>query len=92
MPRLSKEVGERAIGMLRVGQLKRQVAQRFGCTVQTIHRLWHRFNQTGSTSDPPRSSRPRVTTPREDRHKRQRHLRDRFLCATVTARTFLAAE
>jgi len=44
MPRLSKENGERAISMLQVGQLKRQVEQRFGCTVRTIHRLLHRFN------------------------------------------------
>jgi len=88
MTRLSKEDRERAISMLQVGKPKLQVAQRFGCTVRTIHRLWHRFNQTGSTSDSPRSGRPRVTIPLEDRHIRLRHLRDRFLCATVTARTF----
>jgi len=63
MSRLSKEDRERAIGRLQVGQRKRQDAQRFGCTVRTIYRLWHRFKQTGSTSDPPRSSRPPVTTP-----------------------------
>jgi len=59
MPRLSKEDRERGFCMLQVGQPKRQVAQHFGCTVRTIHRLWHRFNQTGSTSDRPRSGRPR---------------------------------
>jgi len=64
MPRLSKEDRERAIGMLQVGQPKHQVAQCFGCTVRSIHRLWNRFNQTGSTSDHPRSGRPRVITPR----------------------------
>jgi len=88
MPRLSKEDRDRAICMLQVGRPKRQVAQRFGCTVRTIHRVWHRFNQTGSTSDRPRSGRLRVTTLREERYIRLSHLRDRFLCATVTARTF----
>jgi len=34
MPRLSKEDRDRAIGMLQVGRPKRQVAQRFGCTVR----------------------------------------------------------
>jgi len=57
------EAFERGQGTIHWYASKRQVAQRFGCTVRTIHRLWNRFNQTGSTSDRPRSGSPRVTTP-----------------------------
>jgi len=72
--------------MLQVGQTQCQVAQHFGCSVKTINDLWQRFNQTGTTSDRPRSVRPRVTTPREDRRIRLLHLGNRFVPATVTAR------
>jgi len=86
MARPSKEARERAILMLQVGQTQRQVARHFGCSVKTINHLWQRFNQTGTTSDHPRSGRPRVTTPREDRRIRLLHFRNRFVPATVTAR------
>jgi len=53
MARLSNEPWERAIGMLQFGQMQRQAAWHFGCSVKTINHLWQRFNQTGTTSDHP---------------------------------------
>jgi len=82
MAKLSKEGRERAIGMLQFGQMQREVARHFGCSVTTINHLWQRYNQT---CDRPRSGRPRVTTPREDRRIRLLHLPNRFVPATVTA-------
>lgn len=85
MPRLTAVERERAVGMLQIGTKVAEVAQLFGCTKATVHRLRNRFNQTGQTSDRPRSGRRRVTTPREDRYLVNIHLRDRFKTATSSA-------
>ncbi|MES9880473.1 MAG: helix-turn-helix domain-containing protein [Sedimenticola sp.] len=86
MPRLDQNSRNQAIGMLRVGMLKIDVARRFNCHVSTITRLQMRFQQTGGVADRPRPGRPRVTTPGQDNHIRLSHLRNRFLPASETAR------
>ncbi len=63
------------------------IARTFGCTRQTIIRLFQRVHQTGQTVDRPRNGRPRVTTPREDRYLRVMHLRNRFLTMTSSGST-----
>ena len=85
MPRLSNVDRERAIGMLNAGRSKRYVAGVFGCSRWTIHKLWNRLQQTGSTSDRPRPGRQKVTTPAQDRRIRTLHLRNRQKTATSTS-------
>lgn len=89
MPRLTAAERERAVGMSQVGASNSHIARTLGCTRQTIIRLLRRVNQTGQTSDRPRSGRPRVTTPAEDRYIRTLHLRNRFLTMASTASTAL---
>ena len=73
--------------MLLAGTAKLNVSRIFRCSWNTVSSLWNRYQQTGSTSDQPRSVRPRVTTRAEDTHSRLRHLRDRRHITTSTART-----
>ena len=87
MPGLTQNERERAVGMLLAGTSKRNVSRIFRCSWNTVSSLWNRYQQTGSTSDQPRSGRPRVTTRAEDNHIRLRHLRDRCHTATSTANT-----
>lgn len=89
MPRLTAAQRERAVGMSQMGASNSHIARTLGCTRQTVIRLFRRVNQTGQTSDRPRSGRPRVTTPAEDRHLRTLHLRNRFVTMTQTASTAL---
>ena len=67
-----------AIGRLEAGELQSAVARHFNVSQSTISRLYHRFLQTNSTQDRPRSGCPRVTTDAEDRYIRVLHLRHRF--------------
>ena len=90
MPRLSKIERERAFGMLQVGESTNAVARHFQCSVRTIQRLRQRVNETGQTSDRPRSGRPRVTTRGDDQYLRNIHLRDRFLTVTSSSENALA--
>lgn len=89
MARLSAAERERAVGMTLMGASHTHIARTFGCTRQTVIRLLRRVNQTGQTSDRPRSGRPRVTTPREDHYLRVIHLRNRFVTMTSSASTAL---
>ena len=86
MPRLSTTERERAIGMLQGRISVAEVARRLNCTRSTIYSLRNRLQQTGSTSDRPRSGQPRVTTQRQDVFIRRRHQRNRFQTASSTAR------
>ena len=86
MPRLSKILRERAIGMIEAGMRTAEIARRIGTHRKTIWRLANRLRTTGSTDDRPRSGRPRVTTRAQDRYIVTSHLRDRFLTAVETAR------
>ena len=85
MPRISKHLRERAVGMLEAGASKEDVAAQVRSSVQAVRSLRRRFVQTGSTEDLPRNGRPRVTTPAQDRYILNQHLRNRFLTATATA-------
>ncbi|MEW8546873.1 MAG: hypothetical protein AB2693_25440 [Candidatus Thiodiazotropha sp.] len=71
--------------MLQVCRMQEQVADVFGVTRGTIHRLWRRFTTIRSVSDAPRSGRPGATTPREGRNITQTHKLNRFQPATERA-------
>ncbi|KAL4224672.1 hypothetical protein ACF0H5_015369 [Mactra antiquata] len=86
MPRLSEDQRNQAIGMLNAGAIVNDVAQHFGCSLQTIHNLVSRYTATGSVRDRQRPGRERATSRRDDRAITLAHLRNRFLSATVTAR------
>ena len=87
MPQLSQVQRERVVGMIQAGESCRRVARHFGFSFKTICQLVSRLNQTGSTSDRPRSGRPRKTTARDDPRIRLIHLRNRFVTAVETTRT-----
>ena len=72
--------------MLQAGAMVNDVAQHFGCSRQTIHKLNTRFAMTGSVRDRPRPGQRRVTSLQDDRFITLTHLRNRFLPATATAR------
>lgn len=77
---------ERAIGMLRAGLNRGEVARRLRCHRSTISRLSTREHETGTVADRPRPGQPRVTTQAQDRYIALQHTRDRFRTATQTAR------
>ena len=86
MSQMNASVRENALGRLQAGQSQSEVARALHVSQSTISRLWHRFEQTGSSAPAPRSGRPRVTTQAQDRYIRVTHLRNRFQSASVTAR------
>ena len=86
MPRLSTTERERAIGMLQGRSSVAEVARRLNCTRNTVYRLRDRLQQTGSTSDRPRSGQPSVTIPKQDAYIRGRHMQNRSQTASSTAR------
>lgn len=86
MSQLNASVRENALGRLQAGQSQSQVARALRVSQSTISRLWHRFQQTGSSAPAPRSGRPRVTTQAQDRYIRLTHLRHRFQAASETSR------
>ncbi|GBO44810.1 hypothetical protein AVEN_275372-1, partial [Araneus ventricosus] len=61
----------------------RDIAERFGRNVSTVHDCWHQWSRDGTASRRPGSGRPRGTTEREDR---------RFRRIAVAHRTASAAE
>ncbi len=85
MPRLRQNERQQAVTLLLQGAIQADVARRLVVNQCTIHRLWRRLRENGTTADRPRSGRPRVTTPADDRHIRLQHLRDRFRTADETA-------
>lgn len=84
MPRLTEAQRNNAIGHLEAGESQSAIARQLNVSQSTIARLWHRYQQHGSSRDRPRSGRPRVTTPAQDRFIRLRHLRNRFTTASST--------
>ena len=79
MPRLSQEVRNQAIGMIRAGMTIRGVARILNVNKNTVARLVQRHRVSGSVTDHPRSGRPRVTTAAQDQYLRTRHLRYDFV-------------
>ena len=86
MGRLNDAQRHEAIGMIRGGAPKRELARQMGCSHQTITQLIQWYNDTCSVKDRQRPGRQRVTLVRQDRQIVITHLRDRFRTATQTAR------
>ena len=86
MPRLPEFDRNRAIGLLQEGTSQRDVATTLIVHINSIFRLWNRFQVTGSTRDRRRIGRPRVSTARQDRFIHHVHAQKRFLAASATAR------
>ena len=70
------------------GQDFTQIAEHFGCSERTIHRLWLKYRSTGQTRDLPRSGRPQVTDLRQKRRIIRTHKMHTFTSASETARNF----
>ena len=66
MPRLTQHEKSEALDMLRAGSGPTEVARLYNCHRQTIIRLQHRFQQTGTINDRPRMGQPRVKTRQQD--------------------------
>ena len=62
------------------------MSRQFHRQINTIRRLWAKYQQTGSVRDLRRRPRSKVTTRPQDRYIVLSHLRDRFKSATTTAR------
>ena len=75
MPRLSQDIRNQALGMIRAGMTVRGVAAQLNVDKNTVQRLVQRHRANGSVSDRPRSGRPRVTTAAQDQYLRTSHLR-----------------
>ncbi|XP_053381229.1 TPR and ankyrin repeat-containing protein 1-like [Mercenaria mercenaria] len=87
MPRMRNEERALAIGMLKAGVSRCQVARVIGRHVSTIRNLRNKFVRTGNVADEHRKPRPRVTSHRQDRFVVLQLLRSRFKQATITAST-----
>ena len=61
MPRITKAQRNHTIGHLEAGESQYAIVRQLNVSQSTIARLWHRYQQHGS------SRRPRVTTPAQDR-------------------------
>ena len=85
MPRLWKNLRERAVGMLNAGMTMNAVAMNIGRPTRAIRHFRPRFQATGRTEDRSCSGRPRVTTRGQDCYIRNTHLRNRFQTTTATA-------
>ena len=90
MPRLTNLDRGRILGLLDGRANVTDIAERFGVNRRTIQRLQHRFTETGSIDDRPRSGRPSVTSQRQDRYIVASHARNRFLAAARSARQLSA--
>ncbi|GBM09106.1 hypothetical protein AVEN_5289-1 [Araneus ventricosus] len=73
----------RVIGLREGGFSFRDIAERLGQNVSTVHDCWVRWSRDGTASRRPGSGRPRGTTEREDRRIRR---------TAVSHRTASAAE
>ena len=67
----------RAIGWLKEGVSKCEVARRLRVSHLVIVRLKQRFQATNNVQERPRSGRPKKTKPREDRFIRRQALQHR---------------
>ena len=85
MPRLQENERIRALLQLASGVSASDVARQFNCHRNTIIKLQHRYHQTDSVKDRPRSGRPKATTLRQVRYLTLMHLCNRFKTATNTA-------
>ena len=71
--------------MLHAGVSTAAVAYQFQCSQRAIQGLNQHFNETGRTSDRPRTGRPQVTTPREDQYLWNIQQKERFLTVTSSS-------
>ena len=86
----------RVIGLREGGFSFRNIAERLGRNVSTVHDCWQQWSREGATSRRPGSGRPCATTEREDRRIRRMAVAHRTASAaeiraavgtTVTQRT-----
>lgn len=59
-PNMTVQERDVAIGMLQAGATVREVAETFGRSRSTIHRLYQKFHHTSTTRDKPRAGRPSI--------------------------------
>ena len=79
--KLSENQRNQAIGMRLTGQEFTQIAEHFGCSERTIHRLWLKYSSTGQRRDLPRSGRPQITDLRQKRRIIRTHKMHTFISA-----------
>ena len=72
-----------AVARIRTGSTQCDVAGELGVSQSVISRLVHRFRDTGSVGERPRSGAPRGTTRNDDQYLRTYALRNRDLTAPV---------
>lgn len=86
----------RVVGLREGGFSFRDIAERLGRNVSTVHECWQQWSREGTASRRPGSGRPRGTTEREDRRVRRMAVANRTASAaeiraavgtTVTQRT-----
>ncbi|GBL97074.1 hypothetical protein AVEN_254116-1 [Araneus ventricosus] len=86
----------RVVGLREGGFSFRDITERLGRNVPTVHDCWQQWSREGAASRRPRSGRPRGTTEREDRRVRRMAVAHRIASAaeiraavgtTVTQRT-----
>jgi transposase len=80
MPRLDVATRNIVIGRQEAGESQNAVAARYNVHRSTMSRLWQCYQQSGSTSGP-----PRITYPVQDRYIRVFQLRNRTVIASQTA-------
>ena len=72
-----------AVARIRTGSTQCDVAGKLGVSQSVISRLVHRFRDTGSVGERPRSGAPRGTTCNDDQYLRTYALRNRDLTTPV---------
>ena len=70
MPRLSALERERAVYLTCFGTTNNNIAIKFGCTKQTVIKLFEQVNQIKHTVNCPRSEMQRSTMPQTDQYLR----------------------
>ena len=81
--RLTDQERHLAVARIRTGSTQCIVAGELGVSQSVISRLVHRFIDTGSVGERPRSGAPRGTTRNDDQYLRTYALRNRDLTALV---------
>ena len=81
--RLTDQERHLAVARIRTGSTQCDVAGELGVSQNVISRLVHRFRDTGSVGERPRSGAPRGTTRNDDQYLRTYALRNRDLTAPV---------
>lgn len=79
MNKLSIEIRQRAIEMVKMGQSQRKVAAMFGCSHTAIQNLWKKYNMNGYVENLPKSGRPSKTSERERKLLRRYSIKDPFM-------------